>query len=505
MKMTTNVAVDRQFAIGKVDPRLFSGFIEHLGRAVYEGIYQPGHASADGDGMRADVMELIRELSMPMTRYPGGNFVSGYDWKDGVGPRGQRPVRLDLAWKALEPNQFGTNEFMDWCKKADTVPMMAVNLGTKGPEEAQALVEYCNHPAGSYWSDLRRQHGWEQPHRVKTWCLGNEMDGHWQTGHKTAEEYGRVAREAAKMMKWTDPEIELVVCGSSSSHMPTFGEWDATVLQHTYDLADYLSIHTYYNNCGNNTPYFLAMSDHMAKYIEQTVAICDYVGVCRKSDRKIMLSFDEWNVWYHSFGDEKKSPEWTVARPILEDIYNMEDALLVGAMLIELLNHADRVKIACLAQSVNVIAPIMTEKDGVAWRQTIFFPFALTSRYGRGTVLRQVVDGPSYDAAEGGKEMKNVKYLPCSVVHHETEKELTVFAVNRHLADVMELNIRLGDFQPEHVIEWQTMHHADLKAVNGPGNEHIRPASVSGAAVADGVLTAQLPAASWNMLRIKVK
>ena len=308
MKMDATITVNRNFIIDKTDPRLFSGFIEHLGRAVYEGIFQPDHPTADADGFRTDVLELIRELDMPLTRYPGGNFVSGYNWEDGVGPKEHRPVRLDLAWKSLEPNLFGTNEFIDWCHKANSAPMMAVNLGTRGPAEAQALVEYCNHPSGSYWSDLRRTHGWEYPHRIKTWCLGNEMDGPWQTGHKTAEEYGRVALEAAKMMKWTDPSIELVVCGSSSFAMSTFGEWDAAVLKHTYDWVDYLSIHAYFGNATDCTPAFLSMADRMDKYINDAVAVCDYVGAVKKSGKKIMLSFDEWNVWFHSHGQEKTRP-----------------------------------------------------------------------------------------------------------------------------------------------------------------------------------------------------
>ena len=335
----------------------------------------------------------------------------------------------------------------------------------------------------------------------------NEMDGPWQAGQKDAAEYGKVALEAAKMMKWTDPEIELVVCGSSTYGMNTFGEWDATVLQYTYDFADYLSIHIYFGNGDNCTPYFLALSDFMGRHIERIVATCDYVGACKKNDRKIMLSFDEWNVWFHSGGQEKNAPEWTVARAILQDIYTMEDALLVGGMLITLLNHADRVKIACLAQSVNVIAPIMTEKDGSAWRQTIFFPFALTSRYGRGTVLRQVVESPEYDAEVSGNPLKlsGIKYLTGSIIYREEVGEITVFAVNRHLEQAMDLQVLLEDFQPEAVIEWQSMHHADLKGVNGPKHEHIRPEATEGARLDGQLLTATLPAASWNMIRVKLE
>jgi alpha-N-arabinofuranosidase len=503
-----SITLHKQFAIGNVDPRLFGGFIEHLGRAIYEGIYEPGHPCSDSNGFRQDVIELVRELDTPVTRYPGGNFVSGYNWEDGVGPKEARSARLDLAWKALEPNQFGTNEFMDWCKSANTTPMLAINLGTRGPEEARSLVEYCNHPGGTKWSDLRRQHGYEEPHHIKLWCLGNEMDGFWQIGHKTAEEYGRIACEAAKVMKWIDPTIELVVCGSSSSEMSTFARWEATVLEHTYDYVDYISIHRYYGNPHNETPGFLSLSDEMDRFIKSVVAVCDCVGAQKKSEKKIMLSFDEWNVWFHSHGQEKTTPEWTTARPLLEDVYNMEDALLVGSMLITLLNNADRVKIGCIAQTVNAIAPILTRKCGGAWRQTIFFPFSLTSKYGRGTVLRQAVESPTYDAdfhSEVKRSFKSVPTLTSAVVYNEQAGELAVFAVNRSLEHALPLTVNLHGFDPDCVIEWMTMHNADLKAVNTEECEQVKPALANGATLTNGAVHAILPAVSWNLIRIRVK
>ena len=502
--MKAEVIVNPSFPVAEVDPRIYGGFIEHLGRAVYEGIFEPGHPAADADGFRQDVAGLVRELNMPVTRYPGGNFVSGYNWEDGVGPREQRPARLDLAWRALEPNLFGTDEFMSWCRTAATSPMMAVNLGTRGPAEAQALVEYCNHSGGTYWSDLRRKNGAESPYGVKLWCLGNEMDGPWQTGHKTAEEYGRVAREAAKMMKWTDPAIELVVCGSSGPGMATFGAWETTVLAHTYDLVDYLSVHIYFGNRDNRTAGYLARSDFMDDFIKKAVVACDYAGLCRKSDKKIMLSFDEWNVWYHSRGQEKNSADWTVARPLLEDVYNMEDALLVGSMLITLLNNSDRVRIACLAQTVNVIAPIMTRKGGGAWRQTIFFPFLYTSRYGRGIALRQAVEVPVYEAEFNGETVRNIPCLTSAVVYDRTDGEIRIFAVNRSLDEAMELEVELQSLKPESVIEWLTMHHDDLKAFNREDDEAIRPVATAGAGLKGNRVAARLPAASWNLIRVKV-
>jgi alpha-N-arabinofuranosidase len=294
------VTIDRDFSIAETDPRLFGAFVEHLGRCVYGGIYEPGHSTADERGFRRDVLELVRELAPTIIRYPGGNFVSGYNWEDGVGPVENRPRRLDLAWMSTEPNTFGTNEFMDWCRVAGVEPMMAVNLGTRGPDDARRLLEYCNFPSGTELSDLRRSHGWEKPHNVRFWCLGNEMDGPWQMETKTAWEYGRIAAEAAKLMKWIDPTIELAACGSSSRNMPTFGSWEDTVLDHSFDHVEYISLHTYLNNYADDTPAFLASPDLMDSFIEEVVAIADAVAARKRSPKRIMLSFDEWNVWYRT-------------------------------------------------------------------------------------------------------------------------------------------------------------------------------------------------------------
>ncbi|MGH7124674.1 MAG: alpha-N-arabinofuranosidase, partial [Stellaceae bacterium] len=356
----------RDFAIGSTDRRLFGAFVEHLGRCVYGGIFEPGHPQADERGFRKDVLALVRELGPTIMRYPGGNFVSGYNWEDGVGPVEQRPRRLDLAWKSSETNRFGTNEFIDWCRLAHIEPMLAVNLGTRAGDAARNFVEYCNHESGTALSDLRRAHGWEKPHAVKFWCLGNEMDGPWQMERKTAQEYGRIATEAAKMMKWIDPTIELAACGSSGRNMPTFGSWERTVLDHTFDHVEFISLHTYLNNYTGDTAAFLGSSDLMDSFIDEVVAIADAVAAERRSSKRLMLSFDEWNVWYRTRRNRETrvQPHWPVAPHILEEVYSMEDALAFGGACISLLNHADRVKSACLAQLVNAIAPIMTEDGG---------------------------------------------------------------------------------------------------------------------------------------------
>ena len=391
------IIIDKYFLTGKVDKRIFGSFIEQLGRAVYEGIYQEGSPLSDEQGFRKDTLELVRELQVPIVRYPGGNFVSGFKWEDSVGPKNLRPARPELAWGVIENNHFGLDEFVDWAKKADTDIMMAVNLGTRGPEEARNLLEYCNFKGGTYYSDMRKTNGHAEPHNIKTWCLGNEMDGPWQMGHKTAYEYGRTAAETSRIMKMLDPEIETVACGSSNLMMPTFGDWEYTVLDECYDLVDYMSLHQYYGNAADDTPDFLANSKGMDDFISGVVSICDAVRAKKHGKKRINLSFDEWNVWYHSNAADEKLKKWGQAPHQLEDIYNFEDALLVGSMLITLLRHADRVKMACLAQLVNVIAPIMTSDTG-AWRQTIFYPYMYTSIFGRGTVLNTQVLAPVYDS-----------------------------------------------------------------------------------------------------------
>lgn len=453
--------VDRHFIVSEVDKRLYGSFIEHLGRAVYEGIYQPQSPFADEEGLRKDTLELVRELQVPIVRYPGGNFVSGFHWEDSVGPKEQRPAKVDLAWQVIETNEFGLNEFASWAKKADTEVMMAVNLGTRGPEDAKNLLEYCNLKGGTYYSDMRKKHGYETPHNIKLWCMGNEMDGPWQMGHKTATEYGRAAQETGRLMKMLDPTIETVACGSSSLYMDTFGSWEEQVLDIAYDQVDYLSLHQYYGNRDNDTPDFLASNVGMDEFISSVVSICDCVKAKKRGKKQINLSFDEWNVWYHSNEADEKLEKWVKAPHQLEDIYNFEDALLVGSMLITMLRHADRVKIGCLAQLVNVIAPIMTSDTG-AWRQTIFYPFRYTSRYGRGTVLNTVVKAPVYESKTYGA----APYLDSVMVYNEEDEELVLFAVNKSLEEDMELTCDLRQFADYRIKEHVVLSHEDMKAVN---------------------------------------
>jgi alpha-N-arabinofuranosidase len=509
------VRLHRDFAIGTTHPRLFGAFIEHLGRCVYGGIFEPGHPTAGAQGFRQDVMKLVRELAPTVMRYPGGNFVSGYDWEDGVGPVAERPRRLDLAWMSTETNRFGTNEFIDWCRMASIEPMLAVNLGTRDGDAARRMVEYCNHPGGTTLSELRRKHGWDKPHGVKFWCLGNEMDGPWQTEAKTAAEYGRIAQEAAKMMKWVDPSIELAAAGSSGRRMPTFGAWEDTVLQHTFDHVEYISLHTYLNNYDQDTPAFLASVDLMDGFIEEVVAIADAVAARRRSPKRIMLSFDEWNVWYRTRRkrEDRVKEGWPVAPPILEEIYSMEDALAFGGCCLSLLNHADRVTAACLAQLVNVIAPIMTETGGPAWRQTIFWPFQQFSRMGRGRVLRAEIDSPTYAARYNDPQgpiddyydIPAAPYLKLSAVHDDKAGTLTLFALNRSLTEEMPLDVTAAGFGKVSMKQALQLCDPDLKAVNSKAEpDRIAPKPLTRVKAGGERVEVVLAPASWNVVQLAV-
>ena len=502
--MKAQVVIHRDFRIADIDDRLYSSFLEHLGRAIYGGIYEPGHPTADADGFRQDVIELVRELNSPYCRYPGGNFVSAYNWEDGVGPRSERPVRLDLAWRTRESNQIGVNEFVDWCKKANTKPMLAVNLGSRGLDAARNFLEYCNHPGGTYWSDLRRKHGWADPHGVKLWCLGNEMDGPWQVGHKSAYEYGRLADETAKAMRGFDKSLELVVCGSSNSDMKTYPDWEAQVLEQCYDSADHISLHMYFANREKNTLNYLAKAEKLDRYIGTIGGVIDYIKAKKRSKKTIGISFDEWNVWYHSNQQDKDilaRNEWPDAPHLLEDVYNFEDVLQVGGILNTFIRRSDRVRIACIAQLVNVIAPIMTENGGSAWRQTIYYPLYFASKYGRGFALRLVTDGPTYDSDEAD----DVPYLDVSAVHDVAANAVTLFAVNRHPDTALALDTRLEGFPGARVIEQYEMVHENLEAVNTASRPNtVVPGKTGDAKVEDGRLHATLKPLSYSVIRLSV-
>ena len=503
--MKATVTAHRDYTIARIDDRVYGAFLEHLGRAIYSGIYEPGHETSDDNGMRGDVASLVRDLNVPLVRYPGGNFVSAYNWEDGIGPRDKRPTRLDLAWHTSESNAVGIHEFADWCRTVGTEMMLAVNLGSRGLDEARNLVEYVNGPTGSYWGDMRKSNGHPEPFGVRHWCLGNEMDGPWQIGHKTADEYGRLALETAKTLRAFDRSLELVVCGSSNPDMPTYPEWERTVLEHTYEVVDHISLHMYFRNPEQHTGNFLALNTRLDQYIQTVASTIEYVKAKKRSKKQVTICFDEWNVWYHSLEQDRVIREgrsgWPEAPRLLEDIYNFEDALQVGCILNTFMRHADVVNIACIAQLVNVIAPIMTEPGGDAWRQTIYYPYFFASVYGRGVSLKLEVRSPVYDAAVAN----DVPFIDVAGVHNEELGVLTFFAVNRSGEEAAEMEISLAGFEGARVMDHQVMTHVNLQATNTRGNQNeVVPSRGSGAVVDGSRVTVSLPPYSYQMLRLKV-
>jgi alpha-N-arabinofuranosidase len=499
------VVVDRSAVVAPVHRRLFGAFVEHLGRCVYNGIYEPGHPTADADGFRLDVVELVKELGSDAIRYPGGNFVSGYRWEDGIGPRSERPRRRDLAWHSVETNEVGIDDFARWAKLTGSEIMYAVNLGTRGVLEALDVLEYANGAPGTKLADQRMSNGGKQPYDIRMWCLGNEMDGPWQVGHMSADDYGKLASRTAKAMKMADPSLELVACGSSGSAMPTFGEWERTVLEHTYDDVDYISCHAYYQESKGDLASFLASSLDMEYFIKTVVATADLVKHKLRGTKDIMLSFDEWNIWYleeHraeeavlAAQDTDGTRDWPYAPRLLEDVYSVADAVVLGNLMITLLQNADRVTSASLAQLVNVIAPIMTEPGGAAWRQTTFFPFSVTSRLAQGEVLRPRIEAGTYPTAKHG----DAPLVDSVATFDPATNSAAVFLVNRSMTDALMVSVNVSTLGLSKIEEALSLFDDDVYAKNTlEDQERVGLRLNESATLADGVVTVTLPPVSWT-------
>lgn len=509
----------KDFILGETDPRLFGSFLEHMGATIYNGIFQPGHPAADENGFRTDVLEALKELRLSIIRYPGGNFVSGYDWENGVGPVETRPARLDLAWKALEPNSFGLNEFMKWIDMLGAQPLYAVNLGTKGPDAARNIVEYCNRESGSKYADLRRAHGRLEPYGIKTWCLGNEMDGPWQIAAKTADEYGRLALETGKLMKWVDPTIELVASGSSLPRMSTYPSWDKTVLMHTYEIVDYISLHNYIDRTTPmdeidsrtffggkerkvylDTPSYLARTINVDRQIHDIVAVCDYVRAVKRSPKTMNLCFDEWNVISTKKDQRKEYINWVTGCPIDSVPHTMEDLLAFASVMLAILRRADRVTIACQSLLVNTGPLLFAEKDGGVFRNSIFYPFLDVSLYGRGQVLLNQIESPVYQT----EEFADVPVIDSAAVYNPGDGSLTVFAVNRSETPVS-LNIDARDFGSPFLKEHLVIQHDNLHAVNTARDpDAVTPAQSRNTLVNGNTVQSMLNPYSWNVIRFSV-
>jgi alpha-L-arabinofuranosidase len=493
---TAHLYLDSNRGISPISPVLFSGFAEHMGRCIYGGIYDPGSPLADERGLRRDVLAALRELNFRTIRYPGGNFLSAYRWLDGVGPRDQRPRRRDLAWQSIESNQFGTHEFMDFCREINTEPMLGVNLGTGTIQDAADLVEYCNAPVGTQYADLRAAHGQAEPFGVRYWCLGNEMDGWWQLGHLEAAEYGHKAREAAKMMRWHDPALKLISCGSASTWVPTYPEWDRTVLEICWDQVDYHSMHYYAENVANDTASFLARTLHFENFVDTLAGVLRYVKARLRSKHEVYLSWDEWNVAYKLTPPDQVQRDWVEAPPIAEEIYNLEDALVVAQWLNVFLRKADVVKITSIAQIVNVIAPILTRPAGLL-KQSIYYPLVLFSQLASGHSLDVLVQSPQVDTAQYGA----VPMLDAAAAHDVENSRQAIFIVNRSQTESLPLELHWQAAVPTHIERAFQMAGSDPKAINTFENPNVvTTVPITVPHIVDGRAELRLPPLSFTVI-----
>ncbi|TLM72230.1 alpha-N-arabinofuranosidase [Pseudarthrobacter sp. NamB4] len=510
---TARVTLDPRFVVGPINRRLFGSFIEHMGRAVYTGIYEPGHPTADEDGFRQDVLMLVKELGVTGIRYPGGNFVSGFHWRDGIGPKDQRPRRLSLAWRATETNQVGLHEFASWVEKVGGELMYAVNLGTADTRDSLEVLEYANIRKGSTLAEERIANGRAKPFGIKMWYLGNEMDGPWQLGHSPADDYAKKASRTAKALRQLDPQVELVASGSSHPTMPTFPYWDRVVLEHTYDDVDYISCHGYYEEKNGDLGSFLASPVKMDRYLDTVIATADYVKAAKRSEKTLNISFDEWNVWYLGDNlrqfprqadrfyrtDEIEGNDWPEAPRLAEDVYSVADAVVVGGLLISLLRHADRVTSASMSMLVNVIAPITTEPGGPAWRQTTYYPFAVTSRLAVGVALDIRVETDQYHTDELGV----VPLVDAVATHDADSGRAAVFLVNRSLTDAVTVTVDLAALGDLSLLETHMMSDPDVYARNtkdAPDRVTLKPNPT--AKLAQNILAVTLPPVSWTAVAL---
>ncbi len=478
--LTARILIDPERIIAPISPLLFGGFVEHMGRCVYEGIYDPASPLADERGYRKDVLAALKDQGYTVIRYPGGNFLSGYNWLDGIGPKDRRPRRRELAWQSTETNQFGTNEFVEFCKSINVAPMLGVNMGTGTIQAAADMVEYCNAPTGTYYADLRASHGYRDPHGVKYWCVGNEMDGPWQMGHLDAAAYGNKALEAAKLMKWHDPTIQTVLCGSSSEGMPTYPEWDRTALEIAWEHMDFHSMHYYASNRDNDTSSFLASAVTFENYINTLEGTLRYVKAKRRSKHDVFLSWDEWQVWYK--GDPLQG-DWTEAPHLAEEMYNLEDALVVAQWLNVFLRKSHILKIACVAQIVNVISWLHTRTDGLL-KHPSYYVFKSVSNLARGDALDVSVKAPSLETKLYGV----VPVLDVSASNNPETREGATFVVNRSQTDSVTVEFdwagdesvaitsvtQIAGNDPKELNTWDEPHRLVARSVAAPSVERGR-------------------------------
>lgn len=491
-----------KYTCGTINRHIYGSFIEHMGRVIYSGIYEPDHPLSDANGFRMDVLEAVREMGVTCARYPGGNFVSNYNWIDGVGPHSMRPRRRELAWRSIETNEFGTNEYMKWASKSEVEAILCVNLGTQAIKNALNYLEYVNMPIGTKYSNLRKEHGFHDPYDVKLWCLGNEMDGTWQIGHKTAVEYGRIATETGRAMKMMDPSIQLIACGSSKSDMSTYPEWDLEVLNHVYGIADYLSLHQYYGGQERGTAAFLAQAEDFEKYISTIRSAIEVQKARSGSNASMHISVDEWGVWAatpEAVTQEVNAAPWQIAPAISEQIYTMEDALLFASMLMTIVRNADIIKIGCQSLITNISACIMTRRGGEVWKQTIYYPFSYLANFAQGLVLKTPTEIPQYKSGYGMTAV-----IDTLAVWNVAMSEIVLFAVNRSDNEEAEFLLELQGFECQGVRQSITLTARDRRETNQQRHNAVIPKEISNTTLKYNQLRAKFPPLSFNMVRISV-
>jgi alpha-L-arabinofuranosidase len=507
---TAKYILDRDYTIDQVDQRLFGSFVEHLGRVVYNGLYEPGHPLADEQGFRKDVLEAVCQAHITGVRYPGGNFVSGYRWTDGIGPRSERKRRLNLAWTTVETNEIGIDEFADWSKKAGVDLLATVNLGTGTPQEAGEMVEYCNHPAGTYWSDLRRANGHPQPHNVKLWYLGNEMDGEWQIGRLSAEEYARKALETAKIVKWADPSVEVVACGSCCTEIPTYPDWDRIVLEHAYEKIDYLSLHRYYSYDPAHHLFYPVIEDKsdiayfpidLQEFLHTVISAADFVKTKLHSRKTVNISFDEWNVVSDTNVAFAQIEPWQTSLDVGEERFTLRDALIYGGLLCTFLKHADRVKIACQSLLVNVGGMFYTQKGGALVRNPVYYPFLQVAAFAKGISLSDRVICPQIQTHHHGE----LPAMQSAAVLNAEDGALTIFIANYDAEDDCEVGMDLRSFGQLQMVEHWVM-DGDLDASNTAAEpDRVLPRRNPVKLVSGGIVAVVIPKSSWNVLRFSTQ
>lgn len=523
------VMVHPSYKIGEIDRRLFGAFLEPIGDWVYGGIYNPTHPTADDLGFRKDMIELTKELGIPAVRLPGGNFMSGWEWKDSIGPKDQRKAHLDLAWRQFETNEVGHDEYLEWAKRVGTEAIYTLNLGTGSSQDALHCVEYTNVEGGTYWSDLRKKNGYEKPHKVKTWCLGNEMDGPWQidSWERDPKGYGIKTREIAKIVKYIDPDCEVVVAGTSTPNNRTYPRWDLEVLNECYNKVDYLSLHYYHTAPEGDIGALMTASTVMDEFIENEIGACDLMKAHLHSDKTVMIAFDEYGV---SFGKEKKKS--TGRAGVIDDCTynefseqlkrpfryndpknpennhhsNMLESLALSSVLMSLIRHADRVKVGCYTIGLFQIGH---DWDHV-WKEIGYYPYEQFIRYARGTSLRPAIDSPTYtsnaynlDDFNQKPSYENVPYIEVCASHDEENGKAAIFVINRNWEEDMEVELDVSGFEGYHLVAHTEMQTDDLEAYNTYEDQKVVPVEITDTKIENGKINMKTKKLSFNVIRLE--